>query len=421
MNSGLKQFGFFCILLLAFFRSISLAEEIPSPVNINPIARTFFGINAHRLDVGTPWPTAEVGSLRTWDAKVRWADLQPAPDTWNFSRLDILVNGAAQRKIEVLVPLGMPAAWASSRPQEPSAYGLGEAAPPARLEDWERYVRTVATRYKGRVTAYEIWNEPNLPRFFSGSPQELVRLTCAAQRTIKLVDPNAIIVSPAALGDYGVVWLDKFLAAGGGNCFDVLGYHFYNKHKDPETHIVIFKSIRDTEHKYGSATKPIWNTEAGWLIESVQQKIDARVAGFENGARVLTRKEAPAIVARTFILHAAMGTERFYWYALDNDAMGLLERSGAAKPAWRSYVQTANLLTNRMVKRCISNDSVWSCSINEGDRTVAIAMWVTGLNVSAWRLPAGVVSSEVLGQGTVTLNESETAGMSGDVVIYWLR
>lgn len=386
-----------------------------------PVNRQFFGINAHRLDVGTPWPTSEIGSLRTWDAQVRWRDIQPGPFTWDFSRLDTLVSGAIRRKIDVLIPLGMPATWASARPDEPSAYGPGEAAPPARIADWEKYVQTVVTRYKGKVSAYEIWNEPNLPNFFSGSPLDAARLTCAANRVIKQIDPQAKVISPAATGDYGVVWLDKFLAAGGTACYDVLGYHFYNKHKDPETHIAILKSIRNVVNKYESTSKPIWNTEAGWLIESTQQKIDARVAGFDNGARVLSRKEAAAIVARTLILHATMGVERFYWYALDNDAMGLLERDGSAKLAWKSYLQTANILTNRVVKNCSSQSKAWSCDITEDDKTVAVAMWFTGAGRQTWVIPANAITSEVLGQGNFSTTETKVAGMNGDVVIYWLK
>lgn len=415
-----RNFGFIFCLAIITSGGAWAADEVVASVNSEPIQRSFFGIHAHRLDVGTAWPSSEVGAFRTWDAKVRWADLQPTPSTWNFSRLDYLVNGAAKRNIDVLVPLGMPAAWASARPQEVSAYGLGQAAPPARLTDWEIYVQTVVTRYKGRVAAYEIWNEPNLPRFFSGSPQELVELTCAAQRIIKKLDPTVTLVSPAALGDYGVIWLDKFLAAGGGKCIDVLGYHFYNKHKDPETHIAIFKAIREVERKYLSVSKPIWSTEAGWLIESVQQKINTEVAGFDKSARILSRKEAPALVARTLILHAALGTKRFYWYALDNEAMGLFEQNGAPKPAWLSYTQMAKLLTRKVVSGCQSNKGIWTCSIEDEGKTIAVVMWITTQKDAKWTPPSNAISAEIFGQGAASLEDALAAGLSGNVVTYRL-
>jgi len=49
-----------------------------------------------------------------------------------------------------------------------------------------------------------------------------------------------------------------------------------------------------------------------------------------------------------------MGIGRFYWYALDNDMMGLFERDGTPKPVWRAYQDTARLLQGRLVGPCAS-------------------------------------------------------------------
>src|SRR5205085_861643 len=36
--------------------------------------------------------------------------------------------------------------------------------PPDKMDDWKDFVEAVATHFKGKIAAYEIWNEPNLAR-----------------------------------------------------------------------------------------------------------------------------------------------------------------------------------------------------------------------------------------------------------------
>src|SRR5882672_950381 len=92
-------------------------------------------------------------------------------------------------------------AWVCSRPKD--------------LEDWRTFVRTIATRYKGRIHAYEIWNEPNVKRFWTGSIDQWVALTREASVIINSIDPQAIVVSPPATSFPGIKWLPEFLSKGG--------------------------------------------------------------------------------------------------------------------------------------------------------------------------------------------------------------
>jgi len=59
------------------------------------------------------------------------------------------------------------------------------------------------------------------------------------------------------------------------------------------------------------ATKPLWNTETGWLIENRLSKVTLQNSSF---SRVLTLEEASAYVARSCLLNWAMGVRRFYFY-----------------------------------------------------------------------------------------------------------
>ena len=64
---------------------------------------------------------------------------------------------------------GMTPGWAAQDRNAKSHYFVGASSPPADIEDWRAYVRAVATRYKGRIRYWELWNEVNDKLFYSGA------------------------------------------------------------------------------------------------------------------------------------------------------------------------------------------------------------------------------------------------------------
>jgi hypothetical protein len=124
--------------------------------------------------------------------------LEPRKGEWHFETLDRYVELAERRGVGLLLPLGLSPAWASSRPFEKSIYGPGNAAEPKDIKDWRTYVKAIATRYKGRIRDYEIWNEPNLKRFWAGDVGHMVDLTREASAVIHGIDPGSTVVSPSA-------------------------------------------------------------------------------------------------------------------------------------------------------------------------------------------------------------------------------
>lgn len=398
-------------------------EPVSIPGTGSPIPATFFGMHVHRLGQPTTWPKNSFGALRTWDAKVRWAEIQPDAGTWDFSRLDRIVETAKQNGADVLIPLGMPAAWASSKPAEPSAYRRGEAAPPRNMSDWRAFVKRVAERYKGTVSNYEIWNEPNLKNFFSGSVEDAVSLTCEAKKVLKEVSPDLRLVSPSATSRYGLPWFKRFLSAGGGRCVDIIGYHFYNKHEDPESHIDFIRQVRAEMDAAGIGRLELWNTETGWLISSGKRVLRPDAVGFKAADRVLSANDSEALIPRALILHAAMGINRFYWYALDNDMMGLVEPDNTPKSAWYAYMQTVELLRNQTVGPCTSPDrKVWTCKVSTSTAgTHAQVRWRIKGDPDSRFDGKPTSSYDVLGRGRVSATEAQSAYQAGQVVVEWVK
>ncbi|MCC7258116.1 MAG: hypothetical protein IT486_07060 [Gammaproteobacteria bacterium] len=365
--------AFICALVVG----TGAAHGGQAPAAAAPVTGQYFGLHLHDADTVTPWPEVEFGSWRLWDARVAWTDIQPTARRWEFERLDRYADLADAHGVELVLPLGLSPPWASARPTEPSAYGPGKAAEPRDLSAWRGYVERVALRYRGRIRVFELWNEPNLAKFFSGTPETMLMLAREAHAIIKRVDPQAIVVSPSATGfDRGTRWLNEYLALGGAQYADVIGFHFYVSPQPPEAAVPVIARVREVLARHG-VDKPLWNTEAGWVIENAEARADPTAVGFSADIRPVAPDLAAAYVSRFLILLWAGGVERNYWYAWDNKAMGLIEpKSRTLKPAARAYAVTAGWLRGAVVDRCrTSSDGVWLCGVTSPAHGQSWIVW----------------------------------------------
>lgn len=337
------------------------------------IPQEFFGMHFHHLGSTTPWPEVPIHEWRLWDAYVAWPNLEPTKGHWRFETLDKYVALAAENQVGLLLPLGLSPGWASARPQEKSTYQPGAAAEPRNMADWRTYVETVARRYKGRIQAYEIWNEPNLKQFYSGTVDQMIELTREASQIIRSIDPNALIVSPSATQDRGVPWLAEFLFKGGGSFVDVIGFHFYVAPQSPEATLSLVSKVRQTMTQSGLAEKPIWNTEAGWFLP-----------------KPFPEDLAGAYVVREFIMNWTAGVQRLYWYAWDNHGWVSLETtqkdSITLTSAGEAYAVAARWLSGARMLSCNSDSKArWVCELDRDGRKQWI-LW-SAAGQSRYHLP----------------------------------
>jgi hypothetical protein len=364
--------GVAALLVLAFAippRPIALTP--PSA----PVPPTLFGMHIHyvvspnRTGQFTPWPNLPMPAWRLWDARVTWPDLEPSKGQWRFDSLDRALALADAHHTDVLLTLGLTPRWASARPDEPSGYAPGYAAEPKDMEDWRTFVQTIAKRYQGRIHAYEIWNEPNVKRFWTGSIEQLVALTREASLIIHSIDSQALVVCPPATNSSGVKWLAEFLSKGGSQYVDVIGYHFYLTPKPPEAMLPLVDAIKKVMSDNGLQDKPLWDTEAGWLPPA---NIDP-----ELGA---------AYLARSYIVLWADGVERFYWYAWDNHTSVALQTtetdSQTPTPAGQAFGTIQNWLIGKRMDWCKTDaDQTWQCQLNR-DGTPEWIVWHSDGNTS---------------------------------------
>jgi hypothetical protein len=269
-------------------------------------------------------------AIRLWDSATGWSSVQPYATQSTFDRADRYLAASERAGLRVLWTLGNTPRWASARPNEPCSYGKGCAAEPTNIATWRRYVRTVATRYRGRVECYEPWNEVSFPtdpqfspagaggtpgQFFSGTVKAMVRLARVAHEEIKAADPKACVLAPSfhpASGDWAQKF-DRYLAAGGGAYMDVVSQHFYFR-DEPEQTVPVIRAMRRVMQKHGVAHLPIWNTEVGAPFAA---KDKAKEWPGLSGSELVY-----SLTLRTYLLNASEGVARTYWYAYDNRNFG---------------------------------------------------------------------------------------------------
>src|SRR6185369_17580213 len=339
------------------------------------IPRTLFGQHMHRADATTVWPTAQFSTWRLWDANAQWPWLEPKKGEWHFEKLDTYLNLAEAHNVEILLPLGLTPTWASARPAEASPYGIaGSSAEPVSIEDWKNYVRTVATRYKGRIHYYELWNEVNLSMFYSGSVDQMLAMAKEAYLIVKSIDPSASVVSPSCVAYENNPWIEEYLRKGGGQYADIIGYHFYVSPDSPEQMVHFIDKIKLILTNYNVGSKPFWNTESGWYIENHNSTVAPEGSRF---SKVLTDSEASAYVARSYVLNWARGINRFFWYAWDNANMGLVEKDGkTVKAPAAAYAQVYNWLNGAKMISCGKNSQgTWVIRLVKADNNTAWIVW----------------------------------------------
>ena len=188
-------------------------------------------IMGHLRSLGVGWVKVQV----SW----KLYESQPGQYTDRFGELDRLVSLAEANDIEVLLGVSKAPEW--SRPTTELD------GPPGDYNLFTTFMTTLASRYQGRVTAYELWNEPNLQREWNGSPlsaADVVRLIAAGAAGVRAADPQAILISaaPATTGiNDGVtaiddrVFLRGMLEAGIADQVDTIGVHPYGWANPPDS------------------------------------------------------------------------------------------------------------------------------------------------------------------------------------------
>lgn len=368
----------------------------------------YFGMHVHRPE-STEWPHTAFGTWRLWDAGISWADMEPTAGRYDFSKLDRYLDLAARKKVDVVLPIALTPRWVSSRPAEASAYGPGKAAPPSDMGSWERFTKKLVQHTRGRVRAYELWNEANIPAFYTGGMPTLVEMARLLHVAVRTYAPEALIVGPSGAGllDQRRKFLAQFVAAGGGRWVDVLSFHLYTGPHPPEVMVAAVEELRAVAATAaGDGTGlPLWNTESGYQVRP------------GNGARGSSHQDAlppglaAAYMVRAHIIARALGVEQFDSYAWDNSSYPhTLDDQRTMNEVGVAHAAMTSLLIGVKLQECsIQRRGVCVCTLLSPELGEFNLAWSSTDSPTNWN-PGRTVRVR-------TLNGTVLDGVTGNVTL----
>lgn len=329
-------------------------------------------LGMHTLSPTRHWPTVPFGSLRP--AGTTWGFVESQRGAFDWHSVDTWVTQAQAHHVELTYVFLNTPQWASKRPDEKCNRGMNGCAAPPNDQDWADFVTVLVTRYKGRIASYEMWNEPNANGFFTGSAADMAHMVSIAYPIIKSIDPQAIVLSPAASSTgwptpYDT-WLDQFLSAGGGKYVDAIAWHAYAGRANqpaipPEDLVNQIRKVRGVLAKHGLSNLPVWDTEGGW----------------GNDSQLPDEQAQASFLVRWYLIQFTYGISRAFWYQWDNPTWGTLWREGTGEtPAAKAYAQMFAWLNGATGSTpCkASAGSVWTCGLYKGDAKYLIAWSTSG-------------------------------------------
>jgi hypothetical protein len=263
---------------------------------------------------------AGIGTLRS---DYTWHRIEKQRGSFDYGGYDARLRSAEAAGLEQIAILAYGNPWASTRTTSDPYY------PPDDPADFARFVKTTVARYRGRITTWEIWNEPNAGyRFWKthprGDPRAFGALLKAAHAAAWQADPAARVLFGGPFYHQQLIpghltfLADAYRAHPDlGRHFDAMALHpyaYYPPGVPPEQDSgweqpvgLMLQRVRALMGQHGDGQKPIYTTEVGWPVwSSVSEQQQARY------------------LVRAFLLLAAAGARSCCWYTLrDADGHGV--------------------------------------------------------------------------------------------------
>jgi len=277
---------FVCTLISCASTSFAAAEPHNVPEDFFGISPDRSPLNREDFDLldefGAVW-------IRT---TARWSRIEKQEGVWDFEYWDTYVDKAKAAGKKVILILAFDNPWLYSDNREHR--NLAEREIPY----FCNYVEQMVNRYRGRVDAFEIWNEPNW-FFWKGTNEHFYALSAAAAKRAKEVDPDAVILAGSTFRVHRG-FLRGMFKAGGFENTDGISVHPYAS--DALHTVKQVDKLRKIMREF-NYDKPIWVTEVGYAT-----------GGIYFSSNKL--KRYPEYIVKTLSGLSVRGVRNAIWYEL---------------------------------------------------------------------------------------------------------
>lgn len=209
-----------------------------------------------------------------------WAKCEKTPGVYDFSWLDDIVNNLLSRGVKPWFNVGFGNPIYMKNPPNPTCVGCvpllyGEEIYSA----WKRWLRAMSEHYSGRITEFEIWNEPDIPQFWypeAPSAEKYAVLVKDASDIIRSVIPSARIGACASRINFQYAErLASNLAPGTVDFFSFHAYSMVPEENYSENVSFLRRIFRQSGHgeieiRQGEGGFPSWFPDNHWLHPHAQ-------------------------------------------------------------------------------------------------------------------------------------------------------
>lgn len=338
------------VLVAALAAGLLVSACLPASAANVRVRHTLFGMH-DGTGSSSSFQHLHEGVVRLWDVGVQWQQIETSRGHYSWARLDQLVSQAQAAHAEVTMVVALTPHFYAARPTDP----------PRNVDRYRAFVRALMKRYRSfhgerGIAAYQVWNEANISTFWTGTAVQLARLTRAMDQVRDHVDPRAKVIAPPMVTrlKYQLDGLSRYYHQRLGGVpvwryVDAVALSLYplptygRRLGVPEDAI---RQLGVAERRLRGAgvprAKAIWNTEINYGLQS----------GSRGGtsARRISESRQAANVVRTYLLNAAAGVKRVFWYrydmhrlpgggSLSNTLLSALDRPESVTGAGRAYLR----------------------------------------------------------------------------------
>jgi hypothetical protein len=255
--------------------------------------------------------------------------------------------------------------------------------PPYDLNRWGDFVQATVEHYRGRVKAWEVWNEP-IYTMDAATYAPLLKITY--DRT-KAADPEALVVG---FGGVSIDFIRQTFEAGMTTCFDILSHHSYSQLSHPYQQMAKLAAETEALTKQYKTPSRVWHTEQGVGAD-----------GVEYIHLPDTEEQCAATLAQAYLSALSTGVEKFFWFSAQTSptyGWAVFYEDYVPRPRLIALNGLARLLDGRKVTgRADLCDGQVACVFLDGDAGPAAAVWDLGQSLTV-TLPAmrGITACDML-------------------------
>jgi polysaccharide biosynthesis protein PslG len=338
------------------------------------VPKSFFGITEGGSLAPPDFEQMHGIKVRTFRVTISWRLTEPARGKFDWSRTDNVLSLLARNGISpAFVVWGAPQ-WAthSSEPAVPPLKGKSQVA-------WKAFLNAAVKRYKKGGTfwkthpslpekpanTWQIWNEPNLAKYFAKrgtharkpvphAGRAYAKLVKLSDKAIHKADKHAKVILAGLSGNAKGKklkpnkFIKSFLKAHKiKKRFDAAALHPYASNFNAYRSRV--SSFRKALKEGGAKKKGLWLSEVGWGSSKNGQRSNK---GPKGQARLLEKS-----FKETLKMRKKWNVDHLYWFEWRDQppgtggcsfcrSAGLLRFDRTKKPAYRKFEHFANMQGN---------------------------------------------------------------------------